>query len=101
MEDDREERRGNEVEDVMNINDDDAAFVLGRGGQTKKKIARACGANLTLDEQGLTITMTGTKDQVRRCIRCCAVRVCARACVRACVHACQTDALAMVFRSHE
>ena len=52
----------------MNINDDDAAFVLGRGGQTKKKIARACGANLTLDEQGLTITMTGTKDQVRRCI---------------------------------
>lgn len=57
-------RRDDEVEEVMNISDDDAAFVLGRGGATKRKIARACGAKLELDEKELTIAMYGTKEEV-------------------------------------
>ena len=52
MEDDDRDRK---VEEVMDIEKEDAAFVLGRGGSTKRKIARVCGAELELDEHNLTI----------------------------------------------
>ena len=42
MEDDDRDRK---VEEVMDIEKEDAAFVLGRGGSTKRKIARVCGAD--------------------------------------------------------
>ena len=60
MEDDDRDRK---VEEVMDIEKEDAAFVLGRGGSTKRKIARVCGAELELDEHNLTITIFGTRRQ--------------------------------------
>jgi len=36
----------------MNLGQDDVAFVLGRGGSTKQKIARVSGARLELDDTG-------------------------------------------------
>ena len=63
------DERQMDVEEVMNISDADAAFVLGRGGQTKRKIARACGASLELDEKDLTVTMKGSKEAVREDVR--------------------------------
>ena len=49
------------VTKVIDIATDDAAFVLGRGGATKRKIARVSGANIELDEHALTITLNGTE----------------------------------------
>ena len=46
---------------VVDIAKDDAAFVLGRGGATKRKIARVSGADIELDEHALTITLNGTE----------------------------------------
>ena len=48
---------------VVDIAKDDAAFVLGRGGATKRKIARVSGADIELDEHALTITLNGTESQ--------------------------------------
>ena len=45
---------------VIEVDKDDAAFVLGRGGSTKRKIARVSGAEIELDEHALTITLSGT-----------------------------------------
>lgn len=47
----------------MDIEADDAAFVLGRGGATKKKIERACGAMIDLNERDYRIDVMGTKRQ--------------------------------------
>lgn len=45
------------------MQNDDAAFILGRGGATKQKIARVCGADLDLDERDNKITIRGTRSQ--------------------------------------
>ena len=51
------------VTKVIEVDKDDAAFVLGRGGSTKRKIARVAGAEIELDEHALTITLSGNKEQ--------------------------------------
>ena len=56
------------VTKVIDIATDDAAFVLGRGGATKRKIARVSGANIELDEHSLTITLNGTDSECNRAI---------------------------------
>lgn len=38
---------------AASVSQDDAAFVLGKNGSTKKKIARVCGADLDLNENDL------------------------------------------------
>jgi len=43
----------------MPIGKDDAAFVLGKNGSTKKKIARVCGADLDLNEHDLVLEIFG------------------------------------------
>ena len=53
---------------VIDIAKDDAAFVLGRGGATKRKIARVSGADIELDEHALTITLNGTEQQCNHAI---------------------------------
>ncbi|CAH0378776.1 unnamed protein product [Pelagomonas calceolata] len=53
---------------VVDIAKDDAAFVLGRGGATKRKIARVSGADIELDEHALTITLNGTESQCNHAI---------------------------------
>ena len=50
----------------MSIGKEDAAFVLGRGGSTKKKIARVCGAELDLNENDLALEIYGTESQRSR-----------------------------------
>lgn len=50
----------------MPISKEDAAFVLGKGGTTKKKIARVCGAELDLDERDLVLEIYGTEIQRQR-----------------------------------
>lgn len=50
---------GNEV---MEIEDADAAFVLGKSGSTKTKIAKVSGARLDLDENKHTLEIAGTAD---------------------------------------
>lgn len=52
--------------EVIKIEDADAAFVLGRGGATKTKIAKVSGARLDLDEQNHTLEIAGTKDARHR-----------------------------------
>jgi hypothetical protein len=54
---------GGRLTKVVDIAKDDAAFVLGRGGATKRKIARVSGADIELDEHALTITLNGTESQ--------------------------------------
>jgi len=50
---------------ILDISHDDAAFVLGRGGKTKQKIARVSGAKLDLFEKD-KLEIRGTKLQRRR-----------------------------------
>eukprot|EP01063_Lacrimia_lanifica_P012426 TRINITY_DN1905_c0_g1_i1.p1 TRINITY_DN1905_c0_g1~~TRINITY_DN1905_c0_g1_i1.p1 ORF type:complete len:556 (+),score=219.31 TRINITY_DN1905_c0_g1_i1:48-1715(+) len=66
---DRRERnasRDDDRVDQVDVTDEDAAFVLGKQGSTKKKIARACGANLELNERELVINIRGTAIQRQR-----------------------------------
>jgi len=51
---------------TISVDKDDAAFILGRGGTTKKKIARVAGAEIDLDEHDSTITLRGTEKQCDR-----------------------------------
>jgi len=48
--------------DVLKITNDDAAFVLGKNGKTKEKIARVSGADIDLFEQSLTLEIRGSDD---------------------------------------
>ena len=41
--------------DTMKITDDDAAFILGKGGKTKEKIARVSEAEIALFERDLIL----------------------------------------------
>eukprot|EP00966_Prymnesium_polylepis_P257820 5955977-Prymnesium_polylepis.1 len=50
----------------MDIAQEDAGFILGRGGQTKMKIQRVCGADLDLDEKQNRVSIYGTRDQQRK-----------------------------------
>lgn len=50
----------------MKITDDDAAFILGKGGRTKDKIARVSGAEIELFERDLVLEIRGSKLQRRR-----------------------------------
>lgn len=54
----------NEEKDVLQITSEDAAFVLGRGGSTKRKIERVSGARLDLHERELKLEIFG--DDVER-----------------------------------
>ena len=57
---------GGKVTLTMDLENDDAAFILGRGGATKRKIARVSGADIDLDEKSLVVTMAGTRDQCEK-----------------------------------
>ena len=52
--------------DVLKISNEDAAFVLGKNGKTKEKIARVSGADLDLYEHSLTLEIRGTDDERKR-----------------------------------
>jgi rRNA processing protein Krr1/Pno1 len=52
--------------DVLKITNDDAAFVLGKNGKTKEKIARVSGAELDLFEQSLTLEIRGTAEERKK-----------------------------------
>ena len=45
---------------MLKITNEDAAFVLGKNGKTKEKIARVSGADLDLYEQSLTLEIRGS-----------------------------------------
>merc|ERR1719446_993015 len=50
----------------MKINDDDAAFILGKGGKTKMKVALVAEAEIELFERDLILEFRGSKIQRRR-----------------------------------
>mmetsp|Transcript_41639 Transcript_41639/g.89389 ORF Transcript_41639/g.89389 Transcript_41639/m.89389 type:complete len:635 (+) Transcript_41639:50-1954(+) len=52
--------------DTIKITDDDAAFILGKGGRTKEKIAKVANAEIELFERDLTLEIRGSKLQRRR-----------------------------------
>jgi len=52
--------------DSLKITDDDAAFILGKGGKTKDKIARVSEAEIELFERDLVLEIRGSKMQRRR-----------------------------------
>jgi len=57
--------------DTMKITDDDAAFILGKGGKTKEKIARVSVAEIELFERDLILEIRGSKMQRRRAKKYC------------------------------
>jgi len=57
--------------DTMKISDDDAAFILGKGGKTKEKVARVSGAEIELFERDLILELRGSKMQRRRAKKYC------------------------------
>ena len=62
--DDGEDRE--RIQKVIEVDKDDAAFILGRGGSTKRKIARVSGTEIELDEHTLQITLNGSAEQCAR-----------------------------------
>lgn len=50
----------------MKITDDDAAFILGKGGKTKEKVARVACAEIELFERDLILEFRGSKQNRRR-----------------------------------
>lgn len=52
--------------DTIKISDDDAAFILGKGGKTKMKVARVAEAEIELFERDLILELRGSKLQRRR-----------------------------------
>ena len=60
--------------DVLKITNEDAAFVLGKNGKTKEKIARVSGADLDLFEQNLTLEIRGTDEERKRARKCAMAR---------------------------
>ncbi|OLP83760.1 hypothetical protein AK812_SmicGene35431 [Symbiodinium microadriaticum] len=51
--------------DVLRVSEDDAAFILGRGGKTKHKIARVSAAQLELHERNSTVEIYGSDNEAR------------------------------------
>jgi len=64
--DDEKKRPDDYGVDTMKITDDDAAFILGKGGKTKEKIARVSEAEIELFERDLILELRGSKLQRRR-----------------------------------
>lgn len=64
--DDEEEDPRARGKESMELAEEDAAFVLGRGGMTKKKIERACNAVIDVNEREYRIEITGTKSERKR-----------------------------------
>mmetsp|Transcript_31530 Transcript_31530/g.61741 ORF Transcript_31530/g.61741 Transcript_31530/m.61741 type:complete len:163 (-) Transcript_31530:1191-1679(-) len=67
----RRERRESPVSDgsdveTLTMTDDDIAFVLGRGGMTKRKIARVAKAKLDVYERDLKIDIHGPRSARKR-----------------------------------
>jgi len=54
----------------MSLGNDDIAFVLGRGGMTKRKIARVSGANLEILEREMKLTIVGSPEARERAKEC-------------------------------
>merc|ERR1719329_720945 len=52
--------------DIIRVGEDDAAFILGRGGKTKRKIARVSHATLELHERNNTVEIIGSDEERRR-----------------------------------
>jgi len=52
--------------DTIKITDDDAAFILGKGGKTKEKIAKVSEAEIELFERDLVLEFRGSKLQRKR-----------------------------------
>merc|ERR1719253_1571477 len=52
--------------DTLKITDDDAAFILGKGGKTKEKVARVSEAEIELFERDLILEIRGSKLQRRK-----------------------------------
>eukprot|EP00949_MAST-11_sp_MAST-11-sp1_P003543 g3543.t1 len=50
----------------MDISSDDCAFVIGKGGETKRKLMRVSGAKISIDLHTLKVAITGTKKQCER-----------------------------------
>lgn len=67
----REKRPEDYGVDTLKITDDDAAFILGKGGKTKEKIARVSGAEIELFERDLILEIRGSKVQRRRAKKYC------------------------------
>merc|ERR1719230_1143284 len=59
----RKGRDGDHGVDTLKLTDGDAAFLLGKGGKTKAKIARVSGADLELFERDLVLEIKGNKKQ--------------------------------------
>ncbi|CAE8695844.1 unnamed protein product [Polarella glacialis] len=57
--------------DTIKISDDDAAFILGKGGKTKEKISRVANAEIELFERDLVLEIRGSKIQRRRAKKYC------------------------------
>ena len=54
--------------ETIKLTDGDAAFLLGKGGKTKHKIAKVSGADLELFERDLTLEIRGS-EKTRRAAR--------------------------------
>lgn len=67
----REKRPDDYGVETIKISDDDAAFILGKGGKTKEKIARVSGAEIELFERDLILEIRGSKVQRRRAKKYC------------------------------
>ncbi|CAJ1362607.1 unnamed protein product [Effrenium voratum] len=67
----REKRPEDYGVDTLKITDDDAAFILGKGGKTKEKIARVSQAEIELFERDLILEIRGSKVQRRRAKKYC------------------------------
>ncbi|CAE7691394.1 trmA, partial [Symbiodinium pilosum] len=57
--------------DTLKITDDDAAFILGKGGKTKEKIAKVAEAEIELFERDLILEIRGSKLQRKRAKKYC------------------------------
>eukprot|EP00946_MAST-07B_sp_MAST-7B-sp1_P002801 g2801.t1 len=51
---------------VLKVSNDDAAFILGKGGSTKRKIERVSSAQLSLNEKTLSLSIIGSHEAVGR-----------------------------------
>lgn len=69
----RDERPKNGMDDcdseTLEITEEDAAFILGKGGKTKAKIARVSGCQIELLEEDMMLEFMGTAAQRRRAMR--------------------------------
>ncbi|KEP62404.1 UNVERIFIED_CONTAM: hypothetical protein HHA_209210 [Hammondia hammondi] len=52
----------------IKVTNEDAAFIIGRGGSTKKKIAGVSGCRVELEDNGLRLDVTGTEEQRERAL---------------------------------